>query len=106
MKHNWREPRGIDDRVCGSFKGPILMPNIDYMSHEKTKPMLPSGFQKLLTHNGKELKVLLMCNNKSHCAEIAHNVFSKNCRTSAGRAAQLAIEVTNPNASLRSEENE
>ena len=68
--------------------------------------MLPSGLWEFPVHNIKELKVLLMCNNKSHCAEIAHNVFSKNCRTSAGRAAQLAIEVTNPNASLRSEENE
>ncbi|KAK1329856.1 hypothetical protein QTO34_010039 [Cnephaeus nilssonii] len=53
------------------------MPNIGYGSNKKAKHMLPSGFWKFLVHNVKELEVLLMC-NKSHCAEIAHNVSSKN----------------------------
>ncbi|XP_062043715.1 large ribosomal subunit protein eL32-like [Lepus europaeus] len=77
IKHNWQKPRGIDNRVQRRFKGQILMPNIGYRSN-KTKHMLPSGFQKLLVHNVKELEVLLMC-NKSYCAEIAH-ISSKNCR--------------------------
>jgi ribosomal protein L32E len=64
-------------QVRRRFKGQILMPNIGYGSNKKTKHMLPSGFRKLLVHNVKELEVLLMC-NKSYCAEIAHNVSSKN----------------------------
>ncbi|KAL1768703.1 60S ribosomal protein L32 [Sigmodon hispidus] len=87
------------------FKGQILMPNIGYGSSKKTKHMLPSGFQKFLVHNVKELEVLLMC-NQSYCAEIAHNVSSKNRKAIVERAARMAIIVTNPNARLRSEENE
>ncbi|KAK6474041.1 60S ribosomal protein L32 [Huso huso] len=105
VKKNWRKPRGIDNRVRRRFKGQILMPNIGYGSNKKTKHMLPTGFRKFLVHNIKELEVLMM-SNKTHCAEIAHNVSSKNRKIIVERAAQLAIKVTNPNARLRSEENE
>ncbi|XP_032614274.1 large ribosomal subunit protein eL32-like [Hylobates moloch] len=105
IKCKWRKPRGIDNRVHRRFKGQILMPNISYGSNKNIKHMLPSGFQKFLVHNVKELEVLLMC-NKSYCAEIAHSVSSKNCKAIMKRATQLAIRVTNPNARLHSEENE
>ncbi|KAL4698055.1 hypothetical protein H8957_017208, partial [Semnopithecus entellus] len=105
IKCNWRKPRGIDNTVRRRFKGQILMPDIGYGSNKKTKHMLPSGFRKFLVHNVKELEVLLVC-NKSYCAEIAHNVSSKNRKAIMERAAQLAIRVTNPNARLHSEENE
>ncbi|XP_072900659.1 large ribosomal subunit protein eL32-like [Hemitrygon akajei] len=105
IAHNWRKPRGIDNRVRRRFKGQILMPNISYGSNKKTKHMLPSGFKKFLLHNVKELEALMM-SNKTYCAEIAHNVSSKNRKTIVERAAQLAIKITNPNARLRSEENE
>uniref|UniRef100_A0A8C7MRC4 60S ribosomal protein L32 n=1 Tax=Oncorhynchus kisutch TaxID=8019 RepID=A0A8C7MRC4_ONCKI len=102
---SWRKPRGIDNRVRRRFKGQMLMPNIGYGSNKKTKHMLPSGFRKFLVHNIKELEVLMM-SNKTHAAEIAHNVSSKNRKLIVERAAQLAIKITNPNARLRSEENE
>nr|XP_039324456.1 60S ribosomal protein L32-like [Saimiri boliviensis boliviensis] len=105
IKHNWRKPRGIDNRVRRTFKGQILMPNIGYGSNKKTKHMLPSGFRKFLVHSMKDLEVLLMC-NKSYCAEIAHSVSSKNHKAIMEKAAQLAVGVTNPNARLRSKENE
>ncbi|XP_038194162.1 60S ribosomal protein L32-like [Arvicola amphibius] len=105
IKPNWRKPRGIDNRVRRRFKGQILKPNTGYRSNKKTKHMLPSGFRNFLVHNVKELEVLLMC-NKSYCAEIAHNVPSKNRKAIVERAAQPAIRVTSLNARLRSEENE
>ncbi|KAB1252523.1 60S ribosomal protein L32 [Camelus dromedarius] len=58
--------------------------------------------------DNRELEVLLMC-DKSYCAEIAHNVSSKNRKAIVERAAQLAIGVpvpTNCNTRLRSKENE
>ncbi|XP_045661666.1 60S ribosomal protein L32-like isoform X3 [Ursus americanus] len=105
IKRNWQKPRGTDKRVRRRFKGQILMPNIGYRSNKKTKHTLPSGFRKFLVHSVKELEVLLTC-NKSHRAEITHSVSSKNRKATVERAAQLAIRVTNPNARLRSEENE
>ncbi|XP_045863831.1 60S ribosomal protein L32-like [Meles meles] len=104
-KRNWRKPRGTDSRVRRRFKDQILTPHISFGSNKETKHMLPSGFWKFLVRNVKELEVWPMC-NKSHCAEIAHSVSSKNPIAVVERAAQLAIRVTNPNAGLHGEEDE
>ncbi|KAI8495570.1 PREDICTED: 60S ribosomal protein L32-like [Branchiostoma belcheri] len=105
LKQNWRKPKGIDNRVRRRFKGQYLMPNIGYGSAKKTRHLLPSGFKKFLVHNVTDLEVLLM-QNRTFCAEIAHNVSSRKRKLIVERAQQLAIKVTNPNARLRSEENE
>uniref|UniRef100_A0A8C3VSC0 60S ribosomal protein L32 n=1 Tax=Catagonus wagneri TaxID=51154 RepID=A0A8C3VSC0_9CETA len=105
VRRNWWKPRGTDNTVHIRFNGQILMSSIGYGSNKKTKHMLPSGFQKFLVHNVKELEVLLMC-NKFYCVEIAHNVSSKNRKAIVERAARLAIKVTNLNARLHSKENE
>merc|ERR1712121_249164 len=105
VKQNWRKPKGIDNRVRRRFKGQFLMPNIGYGSNKKTKHICPDGYKKFLVHNIKELEVLMM-QNKTFSAEIAHDVSSKKRKTIVERAAQLSIHITNPNARLRSEENE
>ncbi|XP_054162587.1 60S ribosomal protein L32-like [Oppia nitens] len=102
---NWRKPKGIDNRVRRRFKGQILMPKIGYGSDKRTRHMLPNGFRKVLVHNVKELEVLMMTNRR-YCAEIAHAVSSRKRKSIVERAKQLAIRLTNPNARIRSEENE
>jgi len=105
LKPNWRKPKGIDNRVRRRFKGQILMPNIGYGSAKLTRHLLPNGFKKVLVHNVKELEVLMMMNRR-YCGEIAHGVSSKKRKDIVERAKQLAIRLTNPNARIRSEENE
>uniref|UniRef100_G1TY72 60S ribosomal protein L32 n=1 Tax=Oryctolagus cuniculus TaxID=9986 RepID=G1TY72_RABIT len=106
IKRNWRKPRGIDNRVRRRFKGQILMPNIGYGSNKKTKHMLPSGFRKFLVHSFKELELHTLC-NISYFQKIVHNRFPPRTANPLWREwFQLAIRVTNPNAKLRSEENE
>merc|ERR1712071_669737 len=105
LKRNWRRPKGIDNRVRRKFKGQYKMPGIGYGSDKRTEHMLPNGFKKVVVNNIKKLEVLMMQNRK-YCAEIAHAVSSKNRKVIVERAKQLAIKVTNPNARLRSEENE
>ena len=81
------------------------MPNISYESNGKTKCVLPRGFQKLLVRGVRELEVLQMC-AKSHCAEAAHDVSSKNHKAVVQTAAQPAISVTSHQSQCHSEENE
>eukprot|EP00745_Piridium_sociabile_P005360 TRINITY_DN1327_c0_g1_i1.p1 TRINITY_DN1327_c0_g1~~TRINITY_DN1327_c0_g1_i1.p1 ORF type:complete len:147 (-),score=35.17 TRINITY_DN1327_c0_g1_i1:81-485(-) len=105
VKQNWRRPKGIDNRVRRRFKGQFLMPNIGYGSAKNTRHLCPDGFRKFVVRNVKELEVLLM-QNRRFAAEIAHCVSSRKRKSIVERAQQLSIKITNPNARLRSEEDE
>ncbi|KAK3776176.1 hypothetical protein RRG08_063719 [Elysia crispata] len=105
VKSNWRKPKGIDNRVRRRFKGQYKMPNIGYGTWKNCKHVCPDGFKKFLVHNVRELEVLMM-QNRTYAAEIAHNVSSKKRKDIVERAQKLAIKVTNPNARLRSKEDE
>ncbi|KAK9709930.1 60S ribosomal protein L32 [Basidiobolus ranarum] len=104
VKEAWRKPKGIDNRVRRRFKGQIPMPSIGYGSNRKTRDLMPNGFKKFVVASVKELEVLLM-QNRTYAAEIAHNVSSKNRIAIVERAQQLNVKVTNANARLRTQEN-
>jgi len=104
-QRNWRKPRGIDNRVRRRFKGQYLMPNIGYRGNKKTRHVMPDGFYKFVVNNVKELEVLMM-SNRRYAAEIARTVSSKKRKEIIERALQLDVKILNPNAKLRSQENE
>ncbi len=52
------------------------MPKIGYGNDKKTRFHLPNGLKKFLVRNTSDLNVLLM-NNRTFCAEIAHNVSAR-----------------------------
>merc|ERR1712228_619117 len=105
VKDSWRRPRGIDSRQRKKAKGLTLLVNIGYGSDMKTRHMLPSGFYKMTVSTVKELEMLLM-QNRTYAAEIAHNVSSRKRKEMVERAKQLNIKVLNGSAKLKSEENE
>merc|ERR1712154_470524 len=105
VKSNWRKPKGIDNRVRRRFKGRYLMPNIGYGTANRCKHLTPEGFKRFVVRNVRELEILMM-QNRTVAAEIAHNVSSRKRKDIVERAQQLAIKVTNPNARLRSKEDE
>lgn len=102
---SWRRQKGIDSCVRRKFRGKVRMPNIGYGSNKKTRHMLPNGFYKFLVHNVSEIDMLLM-QNRTYCAEIAHNVSSRKRIEILDRAAQLDVKVTNAGAKVKSEETE
>lgn len=103
VPESWRRPKGIDSRVRRKWRGKVTMPNVGYGSNKKTRHMLPNGFYKFLVHNVSELEVLMM-QNRTYCAEIAHNVSARKRIAILDRAAQLDIKVTNPGARIKVEE--
>ena len=76
------------------------MPKIGYGSDNTTKFYLPNGLKKFVVHNVADLNVLLM-NNRTFCAEIAHNVSSRKRAQIVKRAQQIRVKVTNSRGKVR-----
>ena len=95
----------ISALLWSRFKGLTKLVNIGYGSDKKTRHRLPGGWYKFVVNNVKELEMLLM-QNRSYAAEIAHNVSSRKRQEIVERAAQLNIKVLNCGAKLKAEENE
>ncbi len=101
---------GIDNRMRRRFRGNKKMPKIGYGSDNATKFYLPNGLKKFVVHNAADLNVLLM-NNRTFCAEIAHNVSSRvlinllqKRAEIVKRAQQIRVKITNSRGKVRTEE--
>ena len=97
---SWRKPRGIDSCVRRRFRGTIRMVNVGYKNNLKTRHQIKSGFKRFLVNNVNELEMLLM-NNRTHAAEIAHSVSAKKRVDIINRAKELNVKVINANGRVR-----
>jgi large subunit ribosomal protein L32e len=79
------------------------MPKIGYGSNKKTKFLAPNGFKTILIHNKQDLEMLMM-QNDTYQAQVAHNVSSRKRIEIVTRAKQLDIKLQNPYARIRSTE--
>jgi large subunit ribosomal protein L32e len=79
------------------------MPKVGYGSDVKTKYYLPNGYKKFVVHNVKDLEVLLM-NNRTFCAEIAHNVSARKRALVVKKAQQMRVKVINGRGKVKTEE--
>lgn len=84
------------------FRGNKKMPKVGYGSDKTTKYFLPNGLKKFLVHNAKDLDILLM-NNRTFCAEIAHDVSARKRAEIVKRAQQIRVKVTNARGKVRAE---
>ena len=86
--------------------GESAAPAFSAVALKAKEPKLSPSHWNTVCLPGRPPYRVLIVSPRSYCAEIAHNVSSKNHKATVERAAQLAIRITNPNARLRSEENE
>jgi large subunit ribosomal protein L32e len=80
------------------------MPGIGFGSNAATRHMMPNGFRKIVINNAEELEMLLL-QNRTFAAEVAHNVSARKRLTIVQRAKELDIKLTNPHARLVVAEN-
>ena len=102
-KTGWRKPKGIDSRVRRRWNGQRPMVKIGYGSDKTTKHQRPNKFYTFPVQNVADVE-LLLTNNRTYAAEIAHAVSFKTRKAILARAAQLDVKVTNPNARVRKQE--
>jgi large subunit ribosomal protein L32e len=102
---SWRKPKGIDNKVRRRYRGYDMSPKIGYGTRATQRHVLPNGFKKFRVQNPAELDVLIM-QNRTYAAEIAHNVSARKRVAIVERAKQLDIKLLNGEARVRKVQNE
>jgi len=103
LQGKWRKPRGIDNATRRRYQGMQQMPSVGFGTNKKTRFLRPNGKKTFLIHNVEEIELLLM-HNKTHIAEVASNVSARKRIDIVQRAKELDIQLTNPNARIRTQE--
>ena len=92
LKHSWRKPRGIDNKMSRKMKAYGAQPDVGYRQPKEARHIHPCGLREALVANVEELSKV---NPKTHCARVRSTVGAKKREQIVKKAAELRIKVLN-----------
>jgi len=93
LKENWRNPRGLDNKVRKRIKGWPPPVSSGYRGPKAARGLHPSGYEEILVHNTEYLEEI---NSKAQAIRIAHTVGKRKRVKILTEARKKKITVLNP----------
>jgi len=93
LKGNWKNPRGLDNKMRLNVKGWPKSVNIGYGGPRIAKGLHPSGYKEVLVHTPDEAAQV---DPKTQAIRIAHTVGTRKRIQIASIAREREIHVLNP----------
>lgn len=93
LKENWRNPRGLDNKVRKKFKGWPPPAGAGYRGPKVGRGLHPSGRKEVLVYNPEQLKKI---NPETQAVRIAHTVGKRKRMKILTEARKKKMTVLNP----------
>jgi len=93
LKENWRNPRGLDNKVRRKIKGWPPSPEAGYRGPKIARNLHPSGYREILVYNVEDVAKV---DPKTQAIRIAHTVSKRKRLNIILEARRRKIVVLNP----------